>query len=70
MDFLLKYLQMKLKGLSNLDGPGTPHILLNIVFLIDMFYDFCLPGIFLLYSVPFSKNQYLHNENFLKKNCF
>ena len=38
---------MKVEGLSNLDGPRTPHILLNIVFPIDMFYGFSLPGIFL-----------------------
>ena len=37
MGCLLKgHLQMKVKGLSNLDSPRTPHILLNIVFPIDV----------------------------------
>ena len=40
---LKEYLQIKVKELSNVDGPRTPHILLNIVFPIDMFYSFSLP---------------------------
>ena len=38
-----EYLQMKVKGLSNLDGPRMPQILFNIVFPIDTFYGFYLP---------------------------
>ena len=30
-----EYLQMKVKGLQNVDGPRTPYILLDIVFPID-----------------------------------
>ena len=39
-----EYLQMKVKRLSNVDGPRTPHSFLNIVFPMDMFYGFSLPG--------------------------
>ena len=38
---------MKVKGLSNLDGPKTPNILLTIVFPIDMSYSFSLTENFL-----------------------
>ena len=31
-----KYLQMKVKGLPKVDGPRTSHILLDIVFPIDI----------------------------------
>ena len=37
---LKEYLQMKVKELSNLDGPRTPHIFHNIVFPMDMLYGF------------------------------
>ena len=49
------YLQMKVKGSSNLDGPRTPHSFLNIIFLMDMFYSFSVPGNFLPQSVPLLK---------------
>ena len=54
---------MKVKGLSNLDGHKTPHILLNIGLPIDMFYGFSLPGNFLSYSVPLAKIDICTNEN-------
>ena len=41
---LEEYLQMKVKRLSNVDGPRTRHSFLNIVFPMDMFYGFSLPG--------------------------
>ena len=41
---LEEYLQMKVKGLSNQDGPRSPHILLNIVFPIGIFYGVFLSG--------------------------
>ena len=58
-----EYLQMKVKELSNLDGHKTPHILLNIVFPIDMFYGFSLSGNFLSQSVPLAKIDISTNEN-------
>ena len=48
---MYKYLHMKIQGLLDLDGPRTPHILLTIVFPIDMFYSVPLPGNLLSYSV-------------------
>ena len=56
-----EFLQMKVKGLSNLDGPRTPHSFLNIVFLMDMFYSFFVPGNFLSESVPLSKIRLHHS---------
>ena len=50
---------MKVKGFSNLDCPRTPHILLNIVFPIDLSYDFSLSGTFLSQSVLLAKIDYL-----------
>ena len=36
MECLLEvYIQMEVKELPNIDGPRMPHILLDIVFLID-----------------------------------
>ena len=44
MECLLEeYFQMKVKRLLNLDDHRTHHIMLNIVFLIDMFCSFSLP---------------------------
>ena len=47
----------EVKGLSDLDGPRTPHIFLNIIFPIDMFYGFYLPGNFVSWGVPLLKMQ-------------
>ena len=44
-----EYLQMKVKGLTNVDGPRTPHILIEIVFLTD--------------SMPLAKIDICTNEN-------
>ena len=46
---LEEYLQKKVKGLPNVDGPRTPHILLDIVFPID--------------SMPLAKIDICTNEN-------
>ena len=47
----------KVKGLSNLDGPRTPHIFLNTIFPIDLFCSFYLPGNFVFWGVPLLKMQ-------------
>ena len=51
------------KSDQNLDGPRMPHILLNIVFSIDMFYSFSLPEHFLSQGVPLAKIDIFTNEN-------
>ena len=54
MECLLEeYLQIKVKGLPNVDGPRTAQILLNIVFLID--------------SMPLAKIDIVQMEILLKK---
>ena len=56
MECLLEeYLPMKVKGLPDLDSLKMPHILLNVVFPIDVFYGFSLSGYFLSSSVPLAK---------------
>ena len=54
---------MKVKGLSNLDGRKTPYILLNIVFPIDIFYGFSLPGSFSSQGESLAKIYICTNEN-------
>ena len=54
---------MKVKGLSNLDGRKTPYILFNIVFPVDMFYGFSLPGSLSSQSVSLAKIYICTNEN-------
>ena len=50
MECLLEeYLQMKVKGLPNVDGSRTPHILLDIVFPMN--------------SIPLAKIAICTNEN-------
>ena len=59
MECLLEvYLQMKVKGLPKIDGPRMPHILLDIVFLIDSM---------LLAKVDICTNENLYWRNWLCK---
>ena len=56
-----EYLQMKVKRLSNPDGPRMPHSFLSIVFPMDMFKGFPLHGNFLSWSVPLLKTRTHHS---------
>ena len=60
---LVEYLQMKVK--ENPDCTRTPYILLIIVFPIDMFYGFSLPGNFLFKSWPLAKIDICTNSSLI-----